>query len=197
MNVLNIIRVGEYESRRLRRRNIDGYAGGWWRELISRDTAALEGSHRVAADLVTEPGHQALVGVSALGPVLPVRLFASRTEAPRAQPGLTAAVSAGKVLTGGFLTESSLVRVVRAVLVSVTVLGDHQTGAVTAGLLGWRAGGVELTDAGVFVSIVLHVGQVTVGLPVTQPGLHHTFPGQRTAELSRAAGSLRAGTRLV
>ena len=176
MNVLNIHRVGEYQSGWLGGGNIDGCTGSWRRELISRDTAALERSHRVAADLITDPVIQTLVGVPALGPVTPVRLFAWRTEAPRPQPGLFAAVGAGKVETGILLTESPLVRVVLAVGGSVTVEADGQTGAVTAGHLGWRAGRVELTDGGMFVSIVLQVSQVTVSLPVTQPGLHHTFP---------------------
>ena len=176
MNVLDIHRVGEYQCWRLRWRKIDCRAGGWGRELISRDTAALEGSHRVAADLITDPVNQTLICVSALGPVGPVRLFAGSTEAARPQPGLFAAVRAGKVQTGSFLTESSLVRVVLAVRGSVTVLAEGQTGAVTAGRLGWRAGRVELADAGMFITIVLQVSQVTVSLPVTEPGLHHTFP---------------------
>ena len=74
------------------------------------------------------------------------------------------------------LTAILLVRVVLAVPGSVTVLADGQAGAVTAGRLGWRAGRVELADAGMFVTIVLQVSQVTVSLPVTEPGLHHTFP---------------------
>ena len=142
MNVLNVHRVGEYQSWRLIGRNIDGCAGARGREPISRDTAALERSHRVAADLITDPVIQTLIGVPALGPVLPVRLFAWRTEAPRPQPGLSAAVGAGKVEAGGFLTESPLVRVVPAVPDSVTVFAEGQTGSVTAGLLSWGAGGV-------------------------------------------------------
>ena len=109
MNVLNIHRVGEYDSRRLRGRNIDGGARGWRRELISRDTAAFERSHRVATDLITGPIKQTLIGVSALGPVLPVRLLAWRTEAAGSQPGVRAAVRAGQVWTGILLAESSLV----------------------------------------------------------------------------------------
>ena len=102
---MDINRVGEYDGRRLRGRNIDGCTGGWRRELIARDTAAFERPHRVAADLITGPVNETLVGVSAVGPVLPVRLFAWRTEAPGPQPGLRAAVRAGKVLTGILLAE--------------------------------------------------------------------------------------------
>ena len=109
MNVLNVHRVGEYQSWRLIGRNIDGCAGARGREPISRDTAALERAHRVAADLVTDPLSETLIAVPAAGPVVPVRLLAWRTEAPRSSPGLGAAVGAGKVQTGGFLTESSLV----------------------------------------------------------------------------------------
>ena len=176
MNVLNVHRVGEYQSWRLIGRNIDGCAGARGLEPISRDTAALERAHRVAADLVTGPVSQALITVPAAGPVAAMRLFAGRTGATRPQPGLSAAVGAGELQTGLLLTERSLVRVVRAVPQSVTVAAGGQAGAVTAGLLGRGAGGVELADAGVFVPLVLHPSQVTVRLPVTEPGLHDTFP---------------------
>ena len=119
MNVLNVHRVGEYQSWRLGGRNIDGRAGGRGREPVPRDTAALEGAHRVAADLVTGPVSQALIAVPAAGPVAPVRLFARGAGAARPQPGLSAAVGAGELQAGGLLTETPLVRVVRTIQVVV------------------------------------------------------------------------------